>query len=252
MDNKYPFKAIFLCGGPGSGKSLVAETMFSGVGFKFSSIDYVLKYLAKKTGTEGEIDIRQLYSQSGLFSKAADLLKKRNSLWQSAGTSFVLDITGRDVSLVRQLKEQVEGQGYDAFMVYVASSLETAIKRNDARGTLPDGHVADPQFLQQAWNDARRNIGIYRDIFNQNFIRINNDKDMDNHKVMDLHRIGQHIATLPVQNPIGQKQVVQKAVRHAWTKPRLGVGGWTKGSQWQHTVDSDISDTFDEPAMKEI
>lgn len=224
MDIKYPFKAIFLCGGPGSGKSHVAETMFSGLGFKFSSIDYVLKYLAKKTG--GEPDLRQFYNQSSLYNKAADLLKKRNSLWQSSGFPFVLDITGRDVALVKQLKNQVEQAGYDSFMLYVSTSLETAIERNNQRQNIPNGHVVDQEFLKTAWQDAKRNVPVYRSIFDQNFVRVGNDKEMDNNKVIELHRLGSQIANLPVKNPIGREQTPPPKGRIVEPKFRRPTPTW--------------------------
>ena len=48
INDPHIFKAIFLAGGPGSGKSFIAKQMFGGQGLKFLNSDAAFEYLLKK------------------------------------------------------------------------------------------------------------------------------------------------------------------------------------------------------------
>ena len=72
------FKAVFLAGGPGSGKSFVANKMLGGTGLKVVNSDDVFEYLAKKN----DLDLSKpedVYSDRGqeVRNRAKDLTNKR-------------------------------------------------------------------------------------------------------------------------------------------------------------------------------
>ena len=72
------FKAVFMAGGPGSGKSYVAGKMLGGTGLKTVNSDEIYEYLAQKQ----DIDLgdpEQVYSPLGqeVRNKAKDLTQKR-------------------------------------------------------------------------------------------------------------------------------------------------------------------------------
>lgn len=52
QDEPYAFHAVFMAGGPASGKTTVAQSMFAGLGFKFSSSDAIYERLARGRGTQ--------------------------------------------------------------------------------------------------------------------------------------------------------------------------------------------------------
>lgn len=215
FDHPNAFKAVFMAGGPGSGKTWVAHSMFAGTDFQMANSDSVMALLARKMGDSNVIKATaghpEYSRKQQLQSKAMNLSQKRTALWQQEGIPFVIDITGRDLSLVQTLKNKLESRGYDTYMVFVNTSLETALQRNRRRFYEPDKHVADEDFLQFAWEQSNNNIDAFRRLFGPgNFLLVSNDQDLRDRSeqskfTLSLYRVGRNLVSKPVQNPIGQE-----------------------------------------------
>ena len=65
--------------------------------------------------------------------------------------------------------------GYDVHMIFVNTSLDTALERNAKRERTVPEDVAT-----RSWNAVQRNIGKFSQYFRQNFVVVdNNDADED-------------------------------------------------------------------------
>ena len=137
------FKAVFLAGGPGSGKSYVAKQLFgipekinvSATGMKMINQDKELKYLLKKYG----FDPAQLASMpdelfkdltgkggSGLRDFSKELNQARMKGYMQGKLGMIIDGTGHDYNKILKKKQMLENEGYDTYMVFVNTSLEVA------------------------------------------------------------------------------------------------------------------------------
>jgi dephospho-CoA kinase len=203
QDEKYPFKAVFMAGGPGSGKSFIAHQMFSGMGFKFANSDSILELFSKRKNIPLDFSNPDTHQ---LMANSFTLNSKRASLWQDSGLPIVIDITSRKLDLVQQIKKTLEDSGYDTLMIFVNTNLSTAIKRNKIRD-----RTVDHEFLIQSWRAARENFNELKALFGHNFHEIENNSDVSDIKkvAIDLHRMALRVLGRPkqIENPIGRKKL---------------------------------------------
>ena len=121
------FKAIFLAGGPGSGKSFVSSKLLGGTGLRVVNSDDIYEYLMNKQNLA--LDPETIFSPQGqeIRGKAKELTKKRRSHYLDGRIGIVVDGTGKDVDKVEELVistlQKVVDEGFtdDA----IASSMNT-------------------------------------------------------------------------------------------------------------------------------
>ena len=76
---------------------------------------------------------------------------------------LVIDATGRDLSVINTQKRMLDQIGYDSYMIFVNTSLEVALERNQNRPrSIPEYIVTN------SWNGVQRNIGQFQRIFSPN------------------------------------------------------------------------------------
>ena len=171
------FNAIFLAGGPGSGKSYVVKRSSGGLGLKILNSDDIYEKDLEKAG----LDIgkpEDIFSDEGqeIRAKSKRLTKLRRDSWVDGRLGIIIDGTGKDLSKIGRQKKLLDQLGYETMMIFVNTSLETAQARNkERRRTLPEKAVAE------MWNLVQKNIGGFQQLFgSRNFIIVdNNNADED-------------------------------------------------------------------------
>lgn len=165
------FKAVFLAGGPGSGKSfIVGKTGLPALGFRVVNSDDAFENALKKAGlTTTPDDIFSVKGQE-LRGKAKKLTAKKQEIYIKGRLGLVIDGTGKDFNKVQRQAKALEGIGYDTAMIYVNTDLETALQRNrDRDRTLPDDEV------ESMWKTVQKNIGAFQRQFGkQDFVVVDN------------------------------------------------------------------------------
>ena len=166
------FNAIFLAGGPGSGKSYVVRKTTGGLGMKIVNSDDIYEKELEKAG----LDIgkpEDIFSDEGqeIRGKAKRLTKGRQTSWVDGRLGIIIDGTGKDVAKITGQKNALDQLGYETMMIFVNTSLETAQQRNKERPrTLPEKSV------EQMWNGVQKNIGAFQSLFgSKNFIVVDNN-----------------------------------------------------------------------------
>ncbi len=166
------FNAIFLAGGPGSGKSYVVRKTTGGLGMKIVNSDDIYEKELEKAG----LDIgkpEDIFSDEGqeIRGKAKRLTKGRQTSWIDGRLGIIIDGTGKDVAKITIQKNALDQLGYETMMIFVNTSLETAQQRNRERPrTLPEKSV------EQMWNGVQKNIGAFQSLFgSKNFIVVDNN-----------------------------------------------------------------------------
>jgi len=185
------FKAVFLAGGPGSGKTYIAKGLFgipervnvSQTGMKMVNSDKELKFLLNKYGFGTNLDalpdelFRQLTDTSyddysGLRSFAKDLTAERRKLYQDGRLGMIIDGTGDDFRKIASEKAELEKIGYQTYMIFVNTTLEVALQRNELRDrVLPKSIVSDSH------KEVNQNIGAFQGLFGSgNFMIVDNNQ----------------------------------------------------------------------------
>ncbi len=166
------FNAIFLAGGPGSGKSYVVKRSSGGLGLKILNSDDIYEKDLEKAG----LDIgkpEDIFSDEGqqIRAKSKRLTKMRRDSWVDGRLGIIIDGTGKDLNKIGRQKKLLDQLGYETMMIFVNTSLETAQARNkERRRTLPEKAVAE------MWNLVQKNIGGFQQLFgSRNFIIVDNN-----------------------------------------------------------------------------
>ena len=169
------FKAFFLAGGPGSGKSWVSAKTLSGAGLKVINSDAAFERLLAKERMS--LDFKG-YSEKELVRRDEIRAKAKRMTALSLGAAIegrlglILDSTARNVPKIEHQNATMRYTGYDTFMVFVNTTLEVAMARNNERPRkLPDALVI------QNHKEVQANIGKLQNIFGtNNFVVVDNNK----------------------------------------------------------------------------
>jgi shikimate kinase len=172
VDDPAIFKAVFLAGGPGSGKSFtVGKTGLTALGFKVVNSDDKFEIAMKKADLEPTPD--NIFSPKGqkLRSRAKELTAKQQELYLNGRLGLVVDGTGKDYAKIKKQAELLKKLGYDVAMIFVNTDLETAKVRNRMRSrSLPDDEVA------KMWQGVQNNLGKFQSMFGSNFVIVDNSE----------------------------------------------------------------------------
>ncbi len=189
------FKAIFLAGGPGSGKSYVTRRTTGGFGMKLINPDPAFEKILKDAGKDLDLSKMNPDDRDLLRLRAKDLTQKQERLYIAGRLGLILDGTGKDYDKISRTKKNLDTLGYDSFMVFVNTSLEVALARNAKRArTLPEPMVKD------FWTDVQRNIGKFQGLFGTtNFVIVDNNKPDEDIMMMAQKRVRQ-LVKQPIQN----------------------------------------------------
>ena len=194
-------KAVFTAGGPGSGKSFVADmlmgarslepphqtyfeenTSYLPSGIKYVNSDILFERGLKKMGINPKdlADIESLPSdelwniiQGGdpesVRNVAKGQLEAKRAFFEAGRLGVLVD--GREYEKIARQKEKMEKLGYDTAMVFVNTSEEVAQQRNANRARqLPKKTITD------LWNAVQNNLKAYAQLFGNDFTIVMNDK----------------------------------------------------------------------------
>jgi len=169
------FKAVFLAGGPGSGKSfIVGKTSLKALGFRLINSDDAFEKGLKKAGlTTDPEDIASAQGQA-VRASAKALTGKILSRSLEGRLGIVIDGTGKDYMKIAKQVQQLRQLGYAVHMIFVNTDLETALKRNQMRPRkLPDDMVT------KLWKEVQKNIGKFQALFRNRMTIVDNSTDSD-------------------------------------------------------------------------
>ena len=164
------FKAFFLAGGPGSGKSYVVRKTTGGTGLKSLNSDEAFELLLKRAGLSLKMPPEEFERKEVQRARAKEITKARQANYLEGRLGLVIDGTGKDADKILKQKAGLEELGYDTYMIFVNTSLDVALKRNAARAR----RVAEPMVVK-SWKDVQANIGKFSNMFRAGFIVVDNN-----------------------------------------------------------------------------
>jgi len=209
------FKAVFLAGGPGSGKSfIVGKTALTTLGLKLINSDDAFEIQLKKVGLDTTPE--DIFSPAGqaVRGKAKALTKLRQKLALNGRLGLVVDGTGKDFDKIKKQSDELKRIGYETGMIFVNTDLDTALERNRARKrTLPDEDVT------KMWKAVQNNIGKFQAYYGDKFIVVDNSEGADyNTNVMNAYRKMSKWIKTPAKTPISKKWIAMQKTKRGITK----------------------------------
>ena len=127
------FKAFFLAGGPGSGKTFVTKKITGGLGLKNVNSDTAFETALKKAGLSLDMPASQEKERDEIRARSKQLTAKRLDLYIMGRLGLVIDSTARDTKKIEIGLSALKRLGYDCYMVFVNTSLDVALARNAKR-----------------------------------------------------------------------------------------------------------------------
>lgn len=192
------FKAFFIAGGPGSGKSFVTGHTTGGLGLKIINSDDAFERGIKKAGMSFDINAmdQEDYERAmEIRDRAKNLTQMKQSLAIQGRLGLVIDGTGRDYDKITSQAEALKALGYDTYMIFVNTSLDTALERNRMRPRkVPEDIVIS------SWKQVQSNMGKFQNYFGQNkFVLVDNNSATEDVLLKVFKRIKKYVDA-PVTN----------------------------------------------------
>ena len=165
------FKAYFLAGGPGSGKSFVTAGAFAGLGLKLINSDDILTKYLNAEGLSLKMPEKEKEKRDELRQKAKITTAARTDLYLQGRLGLIMDGTARDYNKISGQQRLFKLLGYQTIMLFVNTSLDVALERNEKRArSVPENIV------KTNWSTTQNNKEKYRKLFQPaNFHVIDNN-----------------------------------------------------------------------------
>ena len=167
------FKAFFLAGGPGSGKTFVTRSAFGGTGLRMINSDNAFEVALKKNNLSLKMPEDESEARDIVRARAKATTGNIMDLSIKGRLGMVVDGTGRDYDKIKTQKAMLDQLGYDCYMIFVNTSLDVALERNSKR------ERSVPEYItRKSWEQVQSNIGKFQNLFGMgNMVIIDNSKD---------------------------------------------------------------------------
>ena len=173
------FKAFFIAGGPGSGKSFVVRKTTGGLGLRVVNSDDAFENQLKKANLSLKMPADETEPRDVVRDRAKQTTASRKSGYVEGRLGIIIDGTGRDFNKITKEASELQQLGYDTYMIYVNTSLDVALERNAMRART----IATP-IVTKSWNDVQKNLGKFSQFFRQGLVIVDNNDAGDD--VFDL------------------------------------------------------------------
>ena len=210
------FKAFFLAGGPGSGKSYVVRKTTGGTGLKVVNSDDAFEKLLKDANLSLKMPPEEEAPRDVVRQRAKAITKARKANYIEGRIGLIIDGTGKDYEKIASQSKDLRQLGYDTHMIFVNTSLDTALQRNaDRPRSVPDSIVV------KSWNEVQSNIGAFSQHFRENFIVVDNNDAGEDVFVKVFKQI-KGLLRKKVQSPVAKQWVMQQMKDRGITRAPKG------------------------------
>ena len=186
------FKAFFLAGGPGSGKTFVTASAFGGTGLKVINSDAAFENALKKNNLSLKMPDSETEARDMLRARAKATTDKMLDLAIMGRLGMVIDGTGRDFDKIKYQASLLQQLGYDCYMVFVNTTLEVALMRNRGRErTIPE------YITKRSWEQVQSNIGKFQNLFGVgNMLIVDNNISDKELTTITMNKVYKSVASL--------------------------------------------------------
>ena len=191
------FKAFFLAGGSGSGKSYSAEKSTGSAAGKFQWHDdmdtrelkpgktgpFGLKVVNSDEQLEFGLMKAKMHSDMTKYSDAETMekerirkkgkkkTKKREQLWINGRLGLIIDGTAKNPAKLSGQKQKLEAVGYSTYMIFVNTSLDIALQQNAGRS-----RKLTDETVRATWTEVQQVKDQLANLFPGRFVEIVNNR----------------------------------------------------------------------------
>ena len=186
------FKAFFLAGGPGSGKTFVTRGSFGGTGLRMINSDTAFEVALKKNNLSLKMPEDEAEARDIVRARAKATTGSMMDLSIKGRLGMVVDGTGRDYDKIKNQVAQLRQLGYDCYMIFVNTSLSVALERNSKR------ERSVPEYItKKSWEAVQGNIGRFQNLFGMgNMVIVDNSKDDRELTTIVMNKVGKNVRRL--------------------------------------------------------
>ena len=210
------FKAFFLAGGPGSGKSYVVRKTTGGTGLQIVNSDDAFERYLKIAGLSQKMPEDETAERDIERKRAKRVTKARQEGYLEGRLGLIIDGTGKDFDKIAKQSNQLKQLGYDTHMIFVNTSLDTALERNAKRDRSVPESIA-----VKSWKTVQSNIGKFSQHFRQNFIVVDNN-DSEEDVMTPVFKQIKGLLKKKVKSPFAKQWVMQQMKERGITKAPKG------------------------------
>jgi predicted kinase len=177
VHDKGIFKAVFLAGGPGSGKDYVLSNTLDGHGMIEINSDKALEYLMDKENLDKTMPDNEAGQRNAVRKKAKDVTEIRHRLALQGRNGLIINGTGADPKEYEEIKKKLEKLGYDTSMIMVNTEDEVSKARNVERGQR-GGRTVPEEIRKKKWEEVQAARAQFGKIFRNSYIEFDNSEDL--------------------------------------------------------------------------
>ena len=169
MDNKYPFKSIFVFGPAGAGKSFISGQVGIPDDFKTSNPDIDIEAgfvdfgLSMKFASKEELNT--FLQQQSFREKMQQGMRKKTANWLNTASPVVFDTTGEDVGKMSARIKELAKAGYDVAVMQINVPQEISVQRDKERARTVGEPVA--AISQQYQDQVAKDRGYFKALSGQ-------------------------------------------------------------------------------------
>ena len=211
------FKAFFLAGGAGSGKSYSAEKATGSASGKFQwhekiedkiTPGKVGPYGLKVVNSDEQLEMGLLKAKMSsnfrtytddettkkelIRAKAKKKTAKKEQLWVNGRLGLIIDGTAHDIRKLGMRKKNLEDVGYDTYMIFVNTSLDIALQQNQERA-----RKLHDEIIRRTWEEVQSIKDELANLFPGGFVEIVNNRAGEDVFRKAFVEIGKLIKTPP-------------------------------------------------------
>ena len=222
------FKAFFLAGGAGSGKSYSAEKATGSAAGKFEWHPTMKKIRPGKTGPYGlkvvnsdeqlefglmkakmhtdftKYSDAETMEKERIRAKAKEKTKKKEALWINGRLGLIIDGTAKNPAKLSIQKKSLEDVGYSTYLIFVNTSLDIALQQNAGRK-----RRLHDEIVRSTWDEVQKVKDQIANLFPGRFVEIINNRAGEDVFKKSFVEIGKLIKR-PPSSPIAKAWIAHE------------------------------------------
>jgi hypothetical protein len=179
VHDKGIFKAVFLSGGPGSGKDYVLDNTLAGHGLIEINSDKALEFLMDKNNLDKKMPETEADARTLVRGKAKDMTELKQKLALLGRNGIIINGTGDDPAKYAKIKKNLEEIGYETSMVAVVTRDEISAQRNVERGQR-GGRTVPENIRKEKWDAVHNSRPDMAKLFGNSYVEFDNSEDLRN------------------------------------------------------------------------
>lgn len=204
VNDKGIFKALFVVGIPGAGKSYTIKQLNGTISPKVINTDKATEFLSKKFDMPSNSTTWRTFFRDRTKPLTTNMLTN----YMNSVLPLFIDGTSNDTGNIFNRAGILESMGYDVGMVFINTSLDVAKERAVRRGAEIDRHVS-MDFIEEVHRLSEENKTYFKSKFKFFKEVSNNPGELDDKAIMQIYRQVAGFYNEPIENPVG-KRALQK------------------------------------------